>query len=176
MIKRLFLVQILLWGLVFESSCSAPPLVSGELESSFAEMFPVENINNDLQFSPLNDFGKGISYSELIELVLQNYSKERISFQPNEDVRYFVIVKGEWIEIQDNLQHDFLGGDIVLSPKDTSLKDFYIIVAMPEFSRYLSSLDIPIVRVFVNGEIMKDENDSNQSVATYYDVPIAAPQ
>jgi hypothetical protein len=154
------------------SGCSSRP-TNNQLEISFSRMFPIENINKDISFEYDIRNPSEIRYGELVRLILHNNSSNTINFQTDDYVRLFIPTQGNWVEIDDNLDQLYLEEEILLAPKGTALEDSDLIIVSPNYLEYLSSLDVQVVRVFVQGRMSDNVSGSAEKVAAFIDLRIS---
>ena len=166
MTKRLFLLLLLTVTLL---SCSKLPSANAEeLEKQFLQIVPLSDMNKSLQLT-VDGEKTFFEPGQEIALTLHNESPYSLSF----DTSPLVMLLGsqsnsQWVDVKNAITYS---GDLELSPNGTILLDTRSVVVKPDLDQSVFNLKKDVnVRIVIIGDVIKDENPTDEKVGTYVDV------
>jgi hypothetical protein len=147
-------------------------LLSGcrdEREIAFAQLIPINDINDTLTLSILNsayDPRKGYD----IDLLLENHSKNSISLPSDYGVMLLVYSDQdyEWIDL-DNQMSYFPEESRFLSPRENLASSRKVFGVRPDIVNVSEMVEL---RIVVLGNILIGQAQTNQQVAAFVDVEL----
>jgi hypothetical protein len=128
--------------------------------------FATENLNSKLQLSAPPDWNN-YDANNSVSLLVQNISNDQVVFPKDFNIRIYTYTDEKWVEIR-NIS-EYIGDDVVLFPRsDTSLGETGV-----GFFPYLFGYKTPIeLRIFVFGQIYKNDKATNEWIGAYIDVTL----
>jgi hypothetical protein len=160
-------IFLALFLLVLTSACTnnGPAIPSG-LQKSFNTMFPIEDINKSVRLS-ISSLYHDRTIGSTVYLTLSNQSDNQIRFPVALGLRIFIIEKGVWVEVQN--QVSMYGNELVLEPKTDVLMSQAEIDFDPKIIDNGKSIQL---RAVVIGEKVVNGQKTGIPVAAYIDLTL----
>ena len=150
------------------------PSVSENLQNSFKEMIPINNINTQLQVKIID--GEKHIFGSDVNLSIENISDKPIYFTTDAKkpfARVFIIRNNQWVEIENNyLYFSLTGGDgSILSTSGSDQPNLFTTWVHPMLgTNTKDSGSREVVRILVTGELMLDSKKTGIPAGAYVDL------
>ena len=150
------------------ASCIGAPI--SEKESSFADLFPLDDINESLRLSFIEIYTSDIVEGRIM-LTIKNFSSRIMIFPVNYGARGFSY-SGEdlgWVEFSNKINFSPEGG-IGLDSADNDLSSSAFVLFSPDFRE----VDHPSrIRIIVVGNPVVGDELSDEEFGAYIDVTLS---
>lgn len=173
--KQNFQLLLLLIALLLSTSCSSnSPAELSDLEKDFFEKFPYSDMNQSLQLKLDSNNDTFLLDTKIPFLIYNTSSRSVLIIDSNLNIKLLLAGESGWQEIDNALSYS---GGMHFSPSGTPLLDVRYSWSQPVLGEDVlgQASDKIMVRIFIIGELVDNNEPTGEFAGAYVDVFIEKP-